>query len=58
MGNENKNKPRYPEKNFEYAKKHNYVTPLARGLSRGKSETIGLIIPEISDDHMPKLLDN
>lgn len=38
------------QKIINYAKEHNYVpNQLARGLSRGKSETIGLIIPNISD---------
>lgn len=34
----------------DFAKKHNYKpNQLARGLSKGKSETIGLIIPNISN---------
>ena len=35
---------------IDFANKHNYkANHMARGLSRGKSETIGLIIPNISD---------
>ncbi|GAB5553593.1 MAG: LacI family DNA-binding transcriptional regulator [Saprospiraceae bacterium] len=42
----------------DYVKKHNYVpNHLARGLSRGKSETIGLIIPNISDVFYAKIAD-
>ena len=38
------------EKIVKYANEHNYrPNQLARGLSRGKSETIGLIVPNISD---------
>ena len=38
------------EKIFKFAKEHNYkANQLARGLSRGKSDMIGLIIPNISD---------
>lgn len=49
-GDENKISKETQEKIFAYAKKYNYVpNQLARGLSRGKSETIGLIIPNISD---------
>ncbi len=55
-GDENKISQDTQKKILEYAKKHNYAAnSLARGLSRGKSETIGLIIPEISDDHYAKI---
>ena len=55
-GDENKISQDTQQKILEYAKKHNYAAnSLARGLSRGKSETIGLIIPEISDDHYAKI---
>ncbi len=40
----------------DFARKHNYkANHLARGLSRGKSETIGLIIPDISDIFYAKI---
>ncbi len=49
-GNENKISVTTQKRIKNYAKKHNYVpNHLARGLSRGKSDTIGLIIPNISD---------
>ena len=49
-GDENKISKDTQKRIVEYAKKHNYrPNQLARGLSRGKSETIGLIIPNISD---------
>jgi len=49
-GDENKISKGTQKRILDYAKKHNYVpNQLARGLSRGKSETIGLIIPNISD---------
>lgn len=49
-GNENKISQETQRRIITYAKKHNYVpNQLARGLSRGKTETIGLIIPNISD---------
>ncbi|WP_228237844.1 LacI family DNA-binding transcriptional regulator [Allomuricauda sp. M10] len=49
-GDENKISKETQERIIAYAKKYNYVpNQLARGLSRGKSETIGLIIPNISD---------
>ncbi|MDO5977895.1 LacI family DNA-binding transcriptional regulator [Flavivirga spongiicola] len=55
-GDENKISQDTQQKILEYAKRHNYVAnSLARGLSRGKSETIGLIIPNISDDHYAKI---
>ena len=55
-GDENKISKQTQKKILDYAKKHNYVpNSLARGLSRGKSETIGLIIPDISDDHYAKI---
>lgn len=38
------------EKIIKFAKEHNYkANQLARGLSRGKSDMIGLIVPNISD---------
>ena len=41
---------------LDFANKHNYkANHLARGLSRGKSETIGLIIPNISDIFYAKI---
>ncbi|RDY61128.1 LacI family DNA-binding transcriptional regulator [Flagellimonas nanhaiensis] len=49
-GDENKISQDTQQRILAYAKEHNYVpNQLARGLSRGKSETIGLIIPNISD---------
>lgn len=55
-GDENKISQETQQKILAYAKKHNYVpNSLARGLSRGKSETIGLIVPNISDDHYAKI---
>lgn len=40
------------KKIFEYAKRNNYSpNHLARGLSRGKTETLGLIVPNIADSH-------
>jgi len=49
-GNENKISLETQKKVFDYVKKHDYKpNHFARGLSRGKSETIGLIIPNISD---------
>lgn len=38
------------ERILKFAKEHNYkANQLARGLSRGKSDTIGLVVPNISD---------
>jgi LacI family transcriptional regulator len=55
-GDDNKISKETQEKIFSYAKKHNYVpNQLARGLSRGKSETLGLIIPNISDIFYAKI---
>ncbi|WP_299431725.1 LacI family DNA-binding transcriptional regulator [uncultured Maribacter sp.] len=55
-GDENKISQVTQQKIVEYAKKHNYIpNQLARGLSRGKSETIGLIIPNISDTFYSKV---
>lgn len=55
-GDENKISPDTQKRITEYAKEHNYVAnQLARGLSRGKSETIGLIIPNISDTFYSKI---
>ncbi|MCG8515027.1 MAG: LacI family DNA-binding transcriptional regulator, partial [Halanaerobiales bacterium] len=39
------------EKIIKFAKEHNYkANQLARGLSTGKSDMIGLVIPNISDN--------
>ena len=55
-GDENKISKDTQQKIIAYAKEHNYVpNHLARGLSRGKSETIGLIIPNISDTFYAKI---
>lgn len=55
-GDESKISQDTQQKILSYAKKHNYVAnQLARGLSRGKSETIGLIIPNISDIFYAKI---
>ena len=55
-GDENKISQETQKRIIEYAKKHNYVpNQLARSLSRGKSETIGLIIPNISDSFYSKI---
>ena len=55
-GDENKISKDTQDKIISFAKKHNYVpNQLARGLSRGKSETIGLIIPNISDTFYSKI---
>ncbi len=41
---------------LDFARKHNYkANHLARGLSRGQSETIGLIIPNIADVFYSKI---
>lgn len=55
-GDENKISQRTQKRIIDFADKHNYVpNQLARGLSRGKSETIGLIIPNISDTFYAKI---
>jgi LacI family transcriptional regulator len=55
-GNENKISADTQKRIKDYAKKNDYVpNQLARGLSRGKSETIGLIIPNISDTFYSKV---
>lgn len=55
-GDENKISRETQEKIIAYVKEHNYMpNQLARGLSRGKSETIGLIIPNISDTFYSKI---
>ncbi|MBD0779862.1 LacI family DNA-binding transcriptional regulator [Maribacter sp. ANRC-HE7] len=55
-GDENKISQETQKRIIEFAKEHNYVpNQLARGLSRGKSETIGLIIPNISDTFYSKI---
>ena len=44
------------ERILEFAKEHNYtVNQLARGLSRGISDLIGLIIPNISDSFYARI---
>lgn len=49
-GDEKRIKKETQEKIIEYAHSVNYSpNALARGLSRGKSETIGLIVPDIAD---------
>ena len=49
-GDENKISAETQKKVIDFAKIHNYKpNQLARGLSRGKTETLGLIIPNISD---------
>ncbi|MEM9822275.1 MAG: LacI family DNA-binding transcriptional regulator [Bacteroidota bacterium] len=55
-GDANKISKETQQKIKDYVKEHNYVpNQLARGLSRGKSETIGLIIPNISDIFYAKI---
>ena len=55
-GDENKISQKTQQRIIAYAKKHNYVpNSLARGLSIGKSGTIGLIIPNISDVFYAKI---
>ncbi|MGB3152002.1 MAG: LacI family DNA-binding transcriptional regulator, partial [Maribacter sp.] len=55
-GDENKISQDTQQRIIAYAKEHDYVpNQLARGLSRGKSETIGLIIPNISDTFYSKI---
>jgi LacI family transcriptional regulator len=49
-GNEKRVSKETQEKIIKFAKEHNYkANQLARGLSRGKSDMIGLIVPNISD---------
>ena len=49
-GDENKISADTQKKILDFAEIHNYrPNQLARGLSRGKTETLGLIIPNISD---------
>ncbi len=55
-GDENKISQETQQRILDYAKANNYVpNQLARGLSRGKTETIGLIIPNISDMFYAKI---
>ncbi|WP_242202026.1 LacI family DNA-binding transcriptional regulator [Aestuariivivens insulae] len=55
-GDENKISQETQRRIIAYAKEHNYVpNQLARSLSRGKSETIGLIVPNISDSFYAKI---
>jgi len=49
-GDENKISKETQKRILDFAKKNNYrPNQMARGLSLGKSETIGLIVPNISD---------
>lgn len=49
-GDENKISKETQERVWEFARKHHYQpNQMARGLSLGRSETIGLIVPDISD---------
>jgi LacI family transcriptional regulator len=44
------------EKILKFAKEHNYkANQLARGLSRGKSDMIGLVIPNIADNFYARI---
>lgn len=44
------------EKIIKFAKEHNYkANQLARGLSRGKSEMIGLVVPNIADSFYARI---
>lgn len=55
-GDENKISNTTQKRIIDYAQKHNYKpNQLARGLSLGKTETIGLIIPNISDVFYAKI---
>ena len=55
-GDENKISITTQKKILDYTKAHNYKpNQLARALSRGKTETIGLIIPNISDTFYAKI---
>jgi LacI family transcriptional regulator len=55
-GDENKISQDTQQRILDYAKKHSYIpNQLARSLSRGKSDTIGLIIPNISDTFYSKV---
>lgn len=55
-GDKNKISQNTQKKILEYAKKHDYIpNQLARSLSMGKSDTIGLIIPNISDTFYSKV---
>ncbi len=51
-GDENKISKETQQRVWDFARKHRYQpNQMARGLSLGKSETIGLIVPNISDIH-------
>lgn len=55
-GDENKISKDTQQKILKYAKAHNYIpNQLARSLSMGKTDTIGLIIPNISDTFYSKV---
>jgi LacI family transcriptional regulator len=55
-GDENKISKDTQKRIFDFARKNNYrPNQMARGLSLGKSETIGLIIPNISDIFYAKI---
>ncbi|MBT8297053.1 MAG: LacI family transcriptional regulator [Maribacter sp.] len=55
-GDENKISKETQKRILDFAKKNNYrPNQMARGLSLGKSETIGLIVPNISDIFYAKI---
>lgn len=55
-GDENKISKETQKRIIDFAKKNNYQpNQMARGLSLGKSETIGLIVPNISDIFYAKI---
>lgn len=55
-GDENKISKETQKRILDFAKKNNYKpNQMARGLSLGKSETIGLIVPNISDVFYAKI---
>lgn len=55
-GDEKRIRKETQEKIIKFAKDHNYqANQLARGLSRGKSDMIGLVIPNISDSFYARI---
>jgi len=55
-GDEKRVSKKTQEKIIKFAKEHNYkANQLARGLSRGKSEMIGLVVPNISDSFYARI---
>ncbi|MPQ48136.1 substrate-binding domain-containing protein [Marinifilum sp. N1E240] len=55
-GDEKRIRKETQQKILDFAKEQNYSpNHLARGLSRGKSETIGLIVPNISDNFYARI---